>query len=503
MLSSMKSFRTCILVLLLGLACNNGRADPTAFVKVNGLNIELFDLNIHDNVVPQMSLKLAESFGSVSKYSIPEASWPPLQEQHIFGSGGTNLRDGTGNATAVLLDSFKEAGVVSTGTGAFAAALSDSYTFTLTPQTRAVFSSLTESVVNASSYGSAIASAGLSGQLTTIPGNPATTFQAFNVWTESGSSKLPVAVETSAGNDPVSGQIAVLGNVYATSALLVPELEQFSMLLAGLGVLAGALRWHRRGRPARRLVRCAIAGALAAGAAVVPGLAQASRGVASVSDFSYELFDLDPADGIRPALTFTTDIVNGALFANTNNEHEPGIPWDEQNFVSDVYGPAAIDKVPGHALLVLTPGGASAEAVAWRGAFSAESSSGYGFTLTPNTRVRFSANARIDVAHDHTFMPPDRSEAAAGLTGEIASFPGRRTHFEDFLQSDQPSSGTSPLAVDAFTGEFAGTGSVRAQASALAIGVAPIPEPAPFSMLAAGLASGCVLLRRHRSRLPR
>jgi hypothetical protein len=125
------------------------------------------------------------------------------------------------------------------------------------------------------------------------------------------------------------------------------------------------------------------------------------------------------------------------------------------------------------------------------------------FTLTPNTRVRFSANAQIDVSHDFINTPPDRSEAAAGLTGEIASFPGRRTHFDSFLEAGSPTNGTLPLAVDAFTGEFAGTGNVRAQARALAIGVAPIPEPAPWATLVAGLTCGWVLMHRNGWRLLR
>jgi hypothetical protein len=477
MSSSLKFIPICILSLLLGLA-GNARADPTAFVTFYGLNVDLFDLNPTDRIVPQMSLELSESFGSVSQHSLPEASWPPLREEHIFIRGGTNLADSNGSATVVMLDAFKEAQAVSTGAGSYAAALSDKFTFTLTPQTRAVFSALTESTVTATSYGSAIASVGLAGRLTNVLGQ-APTFESFNVWTESGRSELPVAVETASGDSPLEGEIALLGNVYATSALPIPEPGQFAMLLAGIGMVAGALR--------RRRVRAVMAGALAAAAALATGSAHASRGAASVSNFSYELFDLVPADGITPSLTITTGIVNGAVFANVNNE--PGDPWDEQLFSTDSFGETAIDKAQGHALVELSPWAARAEAAAGRGAFAGEGSSGYGFTLTPNTRVRFSADAQVDVFHDHTNTPPDRSEAAAGLTGEIASFPGQRTHFESFLETGTPTEGALRLAVDAFTGEFAGTGNIRAQTRALAVGVSPIPEPAPWVLLVAGLAS--------------
>lgn len=490
MLSSMKFIPSCILLLLLGLA-GNAHANPSAFVTFYGLNVELFDLNPNDRVVPQMSLELSESFGSVSQHSLPEASWPPLREDHIFIRGGTSLADSNGAATAVMLDAFKEAEAVSTGPGSYAAALSDTFTFTLTPQTRAVFSALTESTVTAPFYGSAIASVGLDGHLTNVLGQAAT-FQSFNVWTESGRHQLPVAVETASGDNPLEGEIALLGNVYATSALPIPEPGQFGMLLAGLGMVAGALR--------RRRVRAALTCALAAAAALAAGSAHASRGAASVSNLSYELFDLVPADGITPSLTITTGIVNGAVFANVDNA--PGNPWDEQLFSTDSFGTTAIDKAQGHGLVELSPRAARAEAVAWRGAFSGEGSSGYGFTLTPNTRVRFSADAQVDVFHDHTNTPPDRSEAAAGLTGEIASFPGQRTHFESFLETGTPTNGALRLAVDAFTSEFAGTGSIRAQTRALAVGVSPIPEPAPWAILMAGLAFCSVLMQRNGWRLP-
>jgi hypothetical protein len=197
----------------------------------------------------------------------------------------------------------------------------------------------------------------------------------------------------------------------------------------------------------------------------------------------------------RFSSTITTGIVNGAVFANVDNA--PGNPWDEQLFSTDSFGQTAIDKAQGHGLVELSPGAASAEAVAWRGAFSGEGSSGYGFTLTPNTRVRFSADAQVDVLHDFSNTPPDRSEAAAGLTGEIASFPGQHTHFESLLETGTPTEGALRLAVDAFTGEFAGTGNIRAQTRALAIGVSPIPEPARWAILAAGLAYCWVRVHRN------
>lgn len=512
---SMKSFLTSLLVLLLGLFCANARSNPSAFVTFYGLEFQLFDLNEADGIVPQISLDEVERFGSASQYSLPEASTPPLREDHIFDRGGLRLADTNGESWVVMLDAFMEAGAASTGGGAYAAALNDSFTFTLTPHTRAVFSSLTESVVTAASYGSAIAVVGLVGDQTGVPGQ-SVNFEAFNLMTESGRSSLPIAVETASGNVAASGEIALRGNVFASSAMPIPEPGQYWMVLAGLVLFAVARFRHP---PTRRdpmldtrfrlpgpwplpevmsrpsLIRFAAAYGLGLAAITSPGSAHASSGSASVRDFSYQLIDLDPADGITPSLIFRSDIINGNAFANMNNLL--GNPWDDELALT-TYGTGAIEKGPGGASTEVSPGTAQADALAWRGAFSAGSVSGHEFTLTPNTHVVFSATAQIRVSHDFINHPPERSQAFAGLFGEIATISGQRTQFDSHLFSESTGSNTMPVAVHAFTGQFAGTGNVRAQASAFAIGVSPIPEPAAWAMLVAGLAFACVPIRRSR-----
>ena len=242
------------------------------------------------------------------------------------------------------------------------------------------------------------------------------------------------------------------------------------------------------------LVRLAAACGLGLAAVTAPGVTQAASASAFVRDFSYQLIDLDPADGIIPSLIFTSDIINANAFANVNNLRGP--PWDDELALT-TYGRGTIEKVPGSASIEAAPGAAKADAIAGRGAFSADSASGYQFTLTPNTHVVFSATARIQVAHDHLNHPPDQSSAFAGLLGEFVTSAGQRTDFDSHLYSESPGINTIPVAVHAFTGKFAGTGNVRAQASAFALGVSPIPEPATWAMMVAGLAvAGVRILRR-------
>ncbi|MFC0134102.1 hypothetical protein CR105_11070 [Massilia eurypsychrophila] len=495
---------TTWLVLMLGLFCTTARSDPLAFVTFYGLDVQLFDLNAADGITPQMTLVETERFGSASQYSLPESSSPPLRETHIFDSGGIRLADTDGASWVVMLNAFIEAGATSTGGGAYAAAINDSFTFTLTPRTRAVFSSLTESFVTAVGDGSAIAVVGLTGNLNSVVGQ-FVNFEAFNVMTESGRRTLPVAVETASGDEVATGDISLRGNVYANSALPIPEPGQYGMLLAGLTLFA-VTSW--RARPSARLAglrhrcRCrarphlaGLAVACGLGAIAAPGLAHASSGSASVRNFSYQLIDLAPADGVTPSLTFTSAIINGSAYANVNNEL--GNPWDETLVITS-YGVSAIEKGPGGASARVAPGSATADAIAWRGAFSAGSSSGYAFILSPNTHAVFSAIAETFLMHDHLFNPPDLSEAYAGLFGEMTTGAGQRTQFDSQLFSPTPGSAALRLAVHAFTGQLPGIGSVRAQAGATAIGVSPIPEPGAWAMLLSGLAFASMRIRRSR-----
>lgn len=187
-----------------------------------------------------------------------------------------------------------------------------------------------------------------------------------------------------------------------------------------------------------------------------------------------------------PSLMVTSAIVNGTVSANLNTVL--GNPWDEQRSLAG-FGTESIAKPQGDALLELSAGGASAQARAWRGAFAADGHSGFEFTLTPHTHVVFSEIADLDVANNPA-TPPDSSEAEAGLIGEIVNFPGQRTQFDSVVRASTPGSSSRSIAVHAYTGDFAGTGFIRSDARAFAIGVSPIPEPPPWALLLAGLALG-------------
>lgn len=495
-MSSMKSSLACAFAILCALGSNNVRADSSAFVTFGGLEAALFDLAPDDGIDPAVALIAVERSGSVFQYRFPDAGWPPLREDRVSGVGSTALADANGVATVELRDDSMEGQAVATGGGAYTTLLTDSFRFTLTPHTRVVFSALAESVVSADMLQSALAVVTLAGQIGSLPGE-FIIFETSNVRFDSGSSTVPIAVETATAALPLSGDIALRGYAYAAGVSPIPEPATAMMFLAGgmMLALASARRRCRRAIPParsgflQRFVLLTGACTLAVGSAALPATAHASSGSASIDDFAYELVDLAPADGIAPSLVFTMETVRGTVNANENNLL--GNPWDETRDLAG-YGAETIAQQPGRALVELSADAVHASALAWRGAFAASGQATYDFTLTPMTQVIFSAIGQLLVSRDPG-QAPGASEASASLSGEFASFPGQRTQFSSFVILNTPGDTMRSLAVHAYTGNLAGTGSIRVGAGAFAVGISPIPEPAPHTMLLAGLGLGWIL----------
>ena len=508
---STKAFSTCLAALLLALAAHAARADSSALVTFGGLDIALFDLAPDDGIDPALGLSQLERSGAAFQYRHPDASWPPLREDRVSGLGIAALADANGVATAVLQNQSLQGEAVSTGSGAYTALLTDSFRFTLTPYTRVVFSAVTESAVSAEAVQSALAVVTLAGQAISL--GESITFETASVRLDTGSSIVPLAIETSSSALALSGDVALRGYAYAAAVSPVPEPGKLAMFLAaGAPLLAAARRRRRRagpqsdrarsptaGRALSRLARAAGMGALALGTVACPGLAQASSGSASIFDFTYELIDLAPDDGIMPALIFTAESAGGTVHANRNTFL--GNPWDESRALAG-YGADAIIQAPGRATVEMSMDGSAVSALAWRGAFAASARSAYDFTLTPMTHVVFSALADIQVSHAPDNRP-EASQASAGLGGEISGSPGQRTQFSSLVSLESPGHSQRALTVHAFSGNVAGAGSLMLDTNVFAVGVSPIPELPLRDMLFAGTMLGCALaLRRsHRAGL--
>lgn len=491
-MSSIKCLLTGVLAVVFGLFSVNAHADSSALVTFSGLEVALFDLDLLDGIDPTVALTQVERSGAIFQYANFGALGPPLREDRVNGTGSAAFSDANGSASVALRFDAMEGEVLSTGGGAYTTLLTDSFRFTLAPHTRVVFSALTELAVSAETIQSALAVVTLEGRINSIPGQT-DSFESTNVRFDSGSGAVPIAVETASADVPLMGDISLRGYAYARGVSPVPEPGQGAMLLGGLAVLAVVWMRRRRQHPLRRgkgQMRMAAA-ALVLGGTMAGGMAQASSGSASIYDFAYELYDLDPADGIFPSLIFTSETASGTV--NANNNPVLGLPWDETRSLGG-YGAAAVDKVPGRARVEVTAGARRASALAWRGAFLASSQTVFNFTLSPMTEVVFSAIGAIAVKNDNATNPPDASWASAALVGEVASFPCQRTQFSSYVALTTPGASTRSLAAHAFTGELGGEGTLRMSAEASAVAVSPIPEPGQWTMLLAGLALGVMRL---------
>ncbi|MBZ2207499.1 PEP-CTERM sorting domain-containing protein [Massilia soli] len=507
---STKAISSClaalVLALVLALVASVARADSSAVAAFGQLDIALFDLDPGDGIDPALELSQLERSGAAYQYLYPDAGWPPLREERVSGIGMAALADANGAATAVLEDQSMEGEAVSTGSGAYTALLTDSFRFTLTPYTRVVFSAVTESAVSAEAVQSALAVVTLTGQAISL--GESITFESTSVRFDTGSSIVPLAIETSSSALPLSGDVALRGYAYAASVSPVPEPGPLALFLAAGVPLLVAARRRRRAEPHPRrarspgscrarshLARAAGTCALVIGAAAWPGFASASSGSASIFDFTYELIDLAPDDGITPSLIFTVQSAGGTVHANRDTFL--GNPWDESRALAG-YGAESIIQAPGRAFVEMDADGAAAGALAWRGAFAASGRSVHDFTLTPMTHVVFSAIADLLVSHAPNNRP-EASQASAGLSGEMSAAPGQRTQFSSFVSLDSPGHSRRPLAVHAITGNLAGAGTLMLDANAFAVGVSPIPEPPLRDMLLAGVLFGCALAIARRS----
>lgn len=138
-----------------------------------------------------------------------------------------------------------------------------------------------------------------------------------------------------------------------------------------------------------------LAAACASLLCATPALAETARATVEVSGFSFTLIDLDPADGILPAITlkertsaFSSHRLEGALGEHADH---------------DGYGATELIRPSGMASA--STGAAAASATAMLDQPGATSQTFQGrfdyileFSLTPMTGITFSANALLNAA---------------------------------------------------------------------------------------------------------
>jgi hypothetical protein len=250
---------------------------------------------------------------------------------------------------------------------------------------------------------------------------------------------------------------------------------------------------------AATFARMAACTAAACAATLAPAGALAGSASASLSGLVFQLVDLNPSDGITPSMVF-----------DSLTDAEPGMSYDQHtpdSYVygySEEYGVLYKPNAGGYTeTRVATDALSSAAQVSQPGTqFQAVASWHLKYTLSPNTALITIMTAAVGVVPEGSY-----GHGRAQFTNELAngrrSFGALRTR-EDGLPDAAQGTLYGSVRSDAtsLVGHF--TMSARATASAPAApalgAVSPVPEPAEWALLLAGLAVlGCVTLRRRVS----
>lgn len=230
-----------------------------------------------------------------------------------------------------------------------------------------------------------------------------------------------------------------------------------------------------------RIDHLALAFAVAGATLGAPAAAQDATASASLSGFTYQLIDLDAADGVTPEVSFFNQIFH----AEADHSSRPGY----RQTISQA-GSVAIDSGSGQAGAIVSADAASVQlrysSAPGIGTVSAASEREISFTLSPNTGILFSALANVDIARD----APITGWSGASIYGWVdqGNNLDSTIYFSDLFA---PKSGPLAYHLSAFgyAGQYGGTGRVEFSASANVFhyNPAPVPEPAGAAMLLAGL----------------
>lgn len=214
--------------------------------------------------------------------------------------------------------------------------------------------------------------------------------------------------------------------------------------------------------------------------------ASAAVAKAEIKGFTIELIDLDLSDSITPSFTFNYQRGwNGSYF--DTSIYGARIYYESKTPIQVQIGKTGVYMFP-------TENGLSSGATAldrYTGA-SSQAYLKYGFTLTPHTQVKLSATSSIS-----TLQAGGSANARTWFGGRTA---GDTPLFFDTLESTW---GVDGASTKLFTGTFSSgdtaLNGVYGLYASVGASAPPIPEPATYGMLLAGLGVLGMAARRRPS----
>jgi hypothetical protein len=213
----------------------------------------------------------------------------------------------------------------------------------------------------------------------------------------------------------------------------------------------------------------------------------AGSGVLDLSAWSYALTDLAPQDGIAPGIVIS-DLSNGLTY-RSNIVYQS---MSEQTWNSL---PLSWTGASGSAFSVSSAAGLSLAAQTAGPRISATGERNYAFSLSPNTALQFFLTGSASAAGDAVNTPQVYAYMTAGLNSTHAA-----GYTSDTMTLSVPGTRDFTLfgALESKGEQAIGTISLSAAAIVWQNPLPPVPEPASYVMLLAGLA---LLIRLAKGRL--